>query len=73
MEELTKKQLLEARDWIKECCPTWRDLDIESVDDLTDQQVTTGVKKHFSGELGNSKKNRQKNSKKRPPTKSDRQ
>ncbi|MBC1235658.1 peptide ABC transporter substrate-binding protein [Nostoc sp. 2RC] len=49
--QLTPRQLLEARDWIKDCCP-WRDLpDPECVDDLSDEEVVKGVEKHFSGGL----------------------
>ncbi|MEH1995900.1 peptide ABC transporter substrate-binding protein [Nostoc sp.] len=48
MEELTPNQLLEARSWIKDCCP-WGDLDEEEVDGLTDDEVTAGIARHFEG------------------------
>lgn len=56
MEKLTPRQLLEARDWIKDCCPCWRDLDSEDVDELTDDEVTQGVKRHFAGGISEFKK-----------------
>ena len=48
MEELTPNQLLEARSWIKDCCP-WRDLNELEVDGLTDDEVTAGIARHFEG------------------------
>ncbi|MEH1785522.1 MAG: peptide ABC transporter substrate-binding protein [Nostoc sp.] len=48
MEELTPNQLLEARNWIKDCCP-WGDLQEEQVDELTDEEVTAGIARHFEG------------------------
>lgn len=57
MEKLTPNQLLEARDWIKDCCPGWGDLSREDVDDLTDDEVTTGVQRHFSGGISQFKSN----------------
>ncbi|MEH2050917.1 peptide ABC transporter substrate-binding protein [Nostoc sp.] len=56
MKELTPNQLLEARDWIKDCCP-WGDLhDEEQVDELTDDEVTTGIARNFSGGISQFKK-----------------
>jgi hypothetical protein len=55
MEELTPKQLLEARGWIKDCCP-WGDLQEEQVDDLTDEEVTAGIERNFSGGIREFKK-----------------
>ncbi len=55
MEELTAEQLLEARNWIKDCCP-WGDLDEEEVDTLTDDEVTTGIVRHFEGGISEFKK-----------------
>lgn len=49
---LTASELLAARDWIKDCLDTFRDLDDESdVDDLSDEQVTRGIARHFVGGL----------------------
>jgi hypothetical protein len=48
MEKLTPNQLLEARNWIRDCCP-WRDLETEEIDELTDEEVTAGIARHFSG------------------------
>ncbi|MEH1788505.1 MAG: peptide ABC transporter substrate-binding protein [Nostoc sp.] len=48
MEELTPAQLIEARNWIKGCCP-WGDLSEEEVDTLTDDEVTAGIARHFEG------------------------
>lgn len=53
---LTPRELIEARDWIKDCVPGWRDLNKENVDELTDEEVTTGVKRHFSGGISEFKK-----------------
>jgi hypothetical protein len=55
MEELTPNQLLEARNWIRECCP-WGDLYEEEVDELTDDEVTTGIARHFEGGISEFKK-----------------
>jgi hypothetical protein len=57
MEELTPKQLLLARDWIKDCCPGWCDLDKEEVNELTDTEVTRGIRRHFSGGISEFKSN----------------
>ncbi|MBN3957494.1 peptide ABC transporter substrate-binding protein [Nostoc sp. NMS8] len=48
MEELTPNQLLEARNWIRDCCP-WGDLYEEEVDQLTDDEVTAGIARHYEG------------------------
>ncbi|MGF1934530.1 MAG: peptide ABC transporter substrate-binding protein [Nostoc sp. ChiQUE02] len=55
MEELTPKQLLQARDWIKDCCP-WGDLQEDQVDDLSDDDVTAGIERHFKGGISEFKK-----------------
>ncbi len=55
MQELTAEQLLEARDWIKDCCP-WGDLDEEEVDRLTDDEVTAVIARHFEGGISEFKK-----------------
>jgi hypothetical protein len=55
MEKLTPNQLLEARTWIKDCCP-WSDLQEEQVDELSDEEVTAGIARHFSGGISEFKK-----------------
>ncbi|OYE02956.1 hypothetical protein [Nostoc sp. 'Peltigera membranacea cyanobiont' 232] len=55
MEELTPNQLNEARNWIKDCCP-WGDLEEHQVDELTDEEVTAGIERHFSGGISEFKK-----------------
>ncbi|RCJ34614.1 hypothetical protein A6769_22050 [Nostoc punctiforme NIES-2108] len=55
MEELTPNQLLEARNWIKDCSP-WGDLQEEQVDELTDDEVTAGIARHFEGGISEFKK-----------------
>lgn len=48
--ELSPSEIEEARDWIKDCIGSWRDIESEEdVDDLSDQEVIAGIKKHFSG------------------------
>jgi hypothetical protein len=44
---VTAQQLAEAREWIADC--VWADLDQEDIDALTDDQVTRGVRRHYSG------------------------
>lgn len=39
--------LAEARDWIRDC--QWADLDTDDVDDLDDDQVIAGVRRHYVG------------------------
>ncbi|MEH2379175.1 MAG: peptide ABC transporter substrate-binding protein [Nostoc sp.] len=56
-QKLTPEELLEARDWIKDCCPSWRDLNKEDVDGLTDEEVTRGVQRNFSGGISQFKSN----------------
>lgn len=46
---LTPEELEHARDWLKECCCTFRDLDEEDVDDLTDKEIDFAVTKYYSG------------------------
>jgi hypothetical protein len=47
---MSEKELKQAREWIKECLGTWRELETEDdVDQLTDSQVQKGIAKHFSG------------------------
>ncbi|MEH2200946.1 peptide ABC transporter substrate-binding protein [Nostoc sp.] len=55
MEELTPNQLNEARNWIRDCCP-WRDLQEHQVDELTDEEVTAGIARHFPGGISEFKK-----------------
>lgn len=45
----TPEVIQEARDWISEC--SWNDLDADEIDDLSDEEVLKGVKKHYSGGL----------------------
>jgi hypothetical protein len=47
---LNAEQLRLARDWIKDCLGTFRDLeDEEEIDALTDTQVIKGISRHYSG------------------------
>jgi hypothetical protein len=48
MKELTPQQLLEAKNWIKDCCP-WLDLQADQVDEMTDREVIAGIKRHYDG------------------------
>lgn len=48
MEELTPEQLLEAKNWIKDCCP-WGDLQADQVNELADSEVIAGIKRHYDG------------------------
>lgn len=45
----TKEQIQEMRDWIADC--QWPDLEPEEIDQLTDDEIIKGVKKHYSGGL----------------------
>lgn len=45
----TPEVITEARDWIADC--SWNDLDPEEIEELTDEEVLKGVKKHYSGGL----------------------
>lgn len=46
---LNTEQLRLARDWIKDCLGTWRDLDDEeSIDLMTDTQIIKGIARHYS-------------------------
>lgn len=48
--KLSATQVLAARDWIKDCLPSFRDLeDDESVDALTDSEIPSGIQEHYSG------------------------
>ena len=50
--ELNQSELEEARDWIKDCLGSWRDLETEEdVDDLSDSQVIKGINKNYCGGL----------------------
>lgn len=44
---LTNEQLKQAREWISEC--VWGDLDELDIDNLSDEQIILGIKRHFSG------------------------
>lgn len=48
MPDLTPEQLLEARNWIKDCCP-WLDLQADQVDEMTDREVIAGIQQHYDG------------------------
>ncbi|NDJ26246.1 hypothetical protein GS682_32720 [Nostoc sp. B(2019)] len=49
VEQLTTNELLWAKEWIKECLP-WRDLSCsEEVEELTEQEIVKGIKRHYSG------------------------
>jgi hypothetical protein len=49
VEQLTANEFLWAKEWIKECLP-WRDLSCpEEVEELTEQEIISGIKKHYSG------------------------
>lgn len=48
--KMNSEQLSQARDWIKECIPCFRDLESEEdVDELTDAEVERGIEKHYDG------------------------
>jgi hypothetical protein len=45
---LNPRELKEAREWIAEC--QWRDIDSEEdVEELSDEEITEGIAKHFDG------------------------
>ena len=44
---LTKEELRLAREWIADC--VWQDLESEELDDLSDEEITRGIRRHFSG------------------------
>ncbi|MBN3958646.1 hypothetical protein [Nostoc sp. NMS8] len=45
VEQLTANEFL----WAKECLP-WRDLSCsEEVEELTEQEIISGIKRHYSG------------------------
>ena len=46
-QKLDKEMLAHARDWISDC--SWNDLDPDEIDELSDEEVTKGVQKHYSG------------------------
>ncbi|MBN3881442.1 MAG: hypothetical protein HWQ44_00235 [Nostoc sp. JL34] len=49
VEQLSANEFLWAKDWIKECLP-WRDLSCpEEVEELTEQEIISGIKIHYSG------------------------
>lgn len=48
---LNNYQLQLAREWIKECLPSFIDLEEDDVDQLTDQQIVNGIKRHYAGGL----------------------
>lgn len=51
--KLTTDELLAARDWIKDCLGTFRDLeDEQQVDELSDAEITRGIARNFDGGLG---------------------
>ena len=46
--KLTSEQLIEARDWIKDC--KWEDIYCdEDVDEMSDAQVEAGIAKYYDG------------------------
>jgi hypothetical protein len=47
---LSASQLNAAREWVKDCLPSFRDLDDEeSVDASSDEDIQRGLEKHYSG------------------------
>lgn len=48
-QKLTKEELAAAREWIADCC--WPDLEPEDVEELTDDEVERGIRRHFEGGL----------------------
>lgn len=47
---MNPQQLKQARDWIKDCIGTWRDIESdEEVDELTDAEVLKGIERHYCG------------------------
>ena len=46
---LTGRALNDARDWLKDC--TWQDMDEDDFDELTAEQITRGVARHYDGGL----------------------
>ena len=47
--EFTKEQLTAMREWLADC--QWGDLESEDLEQLTDDEVVKGVKRHYSGGL----------------------
>lgn len=46
---LSGQSLSDARDWLKDCA--WQDMDESDVDELSAEQITRGVDRHYDGGL----------------------
>lgn len=49
LETLQGASLSEARAWIKDC--DWPDLETDEVDELSAEEITRGVHRHYDGGL----------------------
>lgn len=45
--ELSREQIEDMRGWLADC--SWRDLGVEEVAQLSDEQVVGGVRRHYVG------------------------
>lgn len=48
---LTEAQLTEAREWLKDIAYTFRDLEADQVNELTDAEVERAIARHYDGGL----------------------
>ena len=44
---MNEEQIKAAREWLKDC--QWDDLDCEEVDELPDEEIVKGIKRHYDG------------------------
>lgn len=47
--KISPETVKQMRDWIKDC--QWGDLEPEDIDEMSDQGIINGVKKHYEGGL----------------------
>lgn len=46
-ETISPELINEMRCWIQDCC--WTDIDEGDADELSDQEILKGIKRHYSG------------------------
>jgi len=47
--QVSPEAVKQMREWIKDC--QWEDLETEDIDEMSDQGIINGVKKHYEGGL----------------------